>query len=262
MRLVTRRRINGVHAIKDGQTWLYEPKPIGDYFISPFTELFKSDHPPDSGEIQQLGELCISKSDNALLIRIPSEEEIKEAMLSNLLERIISPNQGAFVRGLWIAENTVVAQEVVYKIRSHKRKNGLMMMEVDLKKAYDRIKWEFLDRALSSWGFSEGFQRLIRSCVYSVHYSLLLNGSICRSFSLDRGLRQADPLSLLLVILCSEFLTRLLTREEKKGTLYGIKISKNAPAVSHLMYAYDLLIMCRAKPQEEAVVDECFKKYY
>lgn len=48
---------------------------------------------------------------------------------------------------------------------------------------------------------------------------------------------------------------------EAKGTINGIKITKNAPAISHLMYADDLLVMCTTDPKEAVVVKECFEKY-
>ena len=77
--------------------------------------------------------------------------------LRPLLDKIISSNQGAFVKGRWIAENSIIAQELVHKIKSHKGKNGLLLMKIDLKKAYDRLEWSFVDRSLSAWGFSEDF---------------------------------------------------------------------------------------------------------
>lgn len=62
-----------------------------------------------------------------------------------LLPKIISPNQGAFVNGRWIAENTVVAQELVHKVRRHKGKQGLMLLKIDIKRAFDSLEWEFID---------------------------------------------------------------------------------------------------------------------
>lgn len=97
--------------------------------------------------------------------------------------KFIFPNQGAFLQGQWIAENTVVAQEIVHKIRKHRSKHNLMLLKGDMKKAYDRLEWGFLSKVLDAWGFSEGVQRLIHSCVSTVQYSLLLNGGIAGSFT-------------------------------------------------------------------------------
>lgn len=62
-------------------------------------------------------------------------------------------------------------------------------------------------------------------------------------------------------ILCSEFLTRMLGVQEELGTLHGIKISWSGSAVSHLLYANDLLIMCRAIRQKAHTVKKCFELY-
>ena len=73
--------------------------------------------------------------------------------MSKLMEHIISPNQGAFVQGQWIAKNTVVAQELVHKIRKHKGTNGLMLMKIDLRKAYDRNGVVFFRYGVACMGF-------------------------------------------------------------------------------------------------------------
>lgn len=68
--------------------------------------------------------------------------------LQKFLHRIVSPNQGAFVEGRLIAENTIVAQELVHKVKKHKGKQGLMLLKVDLRKAYDSLELSFLDLCL------------------------------------------------------------------------------------------------------------------
>ncbi|KAH7515208.1 hypothetical protein FEM48_Zijuj10G0002700 [Ziziphus jujuba var. spinosa] len=133
-----------------------------------------------------------------------------------------------------------------------------MIIKIDLKKAYDRLEWSFIDKALEVWGFSMDFWWMIRSCVSSVNFSLLLNGTICGSFKPERGIHEGDPLSPSLFILCFEFLTRILAKEEEQGWLHGIKVAHNAPAISHLMYADDLLIMC---PAEAKIIKNCLHKY-
>lgn len=54
------------------------------------------------------------------------------------------------MKGRWIAENTVLAQEVIHKVRNHKNKGRLMIMKLDMMKAYDRLEWSFIDRALKA----------------------------------------------------------------------------------------------------------------
>lgn len=60
--------------------------------------------------------------------------------LRKYLKRIVSPNQGAFVEGRWIAENTIIAQELVHKVKKHQGKQGLLLMKIDLQKAYDSLE--------------------------------------------------------------------------------------------------------------------------
>lgn len=54
---------------------------------------------------------------------------------------------------------------------------------------------------------------------------------------------------------------RLLCGEEDKCGIHEIKVSRNALAISHIMYADDLLIMCRANKEEAMAVNNCFEKY-
>lgn len=173
--------------------------------------------------------------------------------MRKIIPKLVSPNQGAFMEGRWIAENTILAHELVHKVKNHKGRNGLMLLKVDMKKAYDRIEWGFVEEVLEAWGFSVKARKLVQSCLNSVEFNLLLNGNISGKVSLSRGLRQGDPLSPFIFILCSEVLTRLL---EKDHRIQGIKVCRNAPAISHLLYADDLLIACRAdKVNAKAVMD-------
>lgn len=51
-----------------------------------------------------------------------------------------------------------------------------MLAKIDLKKAYNRIEWSFVDKALEAWGFSREVQLLVFNCVLTVKFEILVNG--------------------------------------------------------------------------------------
>lgn len=50
--------------------------------------------------------------------------------------------------------------------------------------------------------------------------------------------------------------------EESYGRLHGIEVSWNAPAISHLMFADDLLVMCRANKDEVLAVKRTLDLFF
>lgn len=133
--------------------------------------------------------------------------------LRNLLDRVISLNNGAFVEGRWIAENTVNAQEIFHKVRKHKGKNGLMILKLDLQKAYDRLEWTFVMEAMKMWGFNEEVRKMMLNCISTINYTFLVNGNQVRSLDPGRGLRQGILLSPYLFIICVEVLSRMIEKD-------------------------------------------------
>lgn len=101
----------------------------------------------------------------------------------------------------------------------------------------------------------------ILSCVTIVTYSLLINGNVWGTIIPKRALRQWNPFSPYLFILCSEVLSRLLLHENGDDHIHGIKVGWEAPTISHLLYADDLVITCSASKRKAAFVKEFFKKY-
>lgn len=119
-------------------------------------------------------------------------------------------------------------------------------MKNNLKKAYNRLEWSFLKTVMQALGFKEKFRDLVQSCIGTVTSSILLNDSVIGTIKPMRGLRQRDPISPLLFLLCSETLSRLLGKEETMGNIHVIKVSHGARAITHLMYADDLVVCFRA----------------
>lgn len=93
------------------------------------------------------------------------------------------------------------------------------------------------------WGFDEEVRRMVFSCLSTVKYTLLVNGNQVGTVEPRRGLRQGDPLSPYLFIICAEVLSRLAARDQ---SIQGIKISNHVPPISHILFADDILFMSRA----------------
>ncbi|XP_060973884.1 uncharacterized protein LOC133039097 [Cannabis sativa] len=174
---------------------------------------------------------------------------------------LVSPLQSAFIPGRWIAESSILTQEIIHKIRNKRGLGGLMALKLDMHKAYDKMEWGFLEKVLNANGFNERSRKILMACVSSVSYSVLLNGSPLKKIVPQRGLRQGDPLSPFLFLLCQEVLSKLICRAEERGLIHGIKIAHTAPPVSHLMFADDTILFARANEEEAKNLMECISIY-
>ncbi|KAG6467722.1 hypothetical protein ZIOFF_074362 (mitochondrion) [Zingiber officinale] len=74
------------------------------------------------------------------------------------LTRIISKNQSSFLPGRHRVDNIIVVQEILHSMRTMKR---AVAIKIDLEKAYDRIRWSFLEKVLQEVGFPENWIKLI-----------------------------------------------------------------------------------------------------
>ncbi|CAL1399381.1 unnamed protein product [Linum trigynum] len=135
-------------------------------------------------------------------------------------------------------------------------KKGYMALKVDMEKAYDRVEWPFLLAVLEKMGFNSVWTGWIHECLRSTSFSVLMNGSPSGFFSPSRGLRQGDPLSPLLFVLCTEGFAAILRKAITDKRLGGVKVAPQAPRISHLFFADDSYLFLRGTLQEcENLID-------
>ncbi|XP_074315639.1 uncharacterized protein LOC141651843 [Silene latifolia] len=181
--------------------------------------------------------------------------------LKTFLGDIVTENQSAFTPGRAITDNVLIAFELFHFMKNSRHGDGFMAIKLDMAKAYDRVEWAFLERVLRVMGFDRQWVSRVMECVTTVSFAVLINGKPSRSFRPSRGLRQGDPLSPYLFILCAEVLSSLMRRAVESNTLHGIRISNSAPSISHLLFADDSLFFAKAKAEEADVINNILRRY-
>lgn len=181
--------------------------------------------------------------------------------LKPFLEKFISPFQMAFVNGRNIHDNIIASHEIMNYLHKKKGKKGFLAIKVDIAKAFDKVEWNLLLCILENLGFCPKFAGWIKECISTSSFSFLLNGSPFGMFSPSRGIRQGDPLSPFLFAIYMETLSRFLFLEELHQNFRGIKIARTSPTISHLLYADDLVVYCRATSDDVNCIKFVLNKF-
>ncbi|RVW66266.1 LINE-1 retrotransposable element ORF2 protein [Vitis vinifera] len=143
--------------------------------------------------------------------------------LKMVLDKVVSTDQNAFVRGRQILDASLIVNEVVDYWQKRKEKG--LVCKLDIEKAYDSISWSFLMKVLKKMGF----------------------------FSSSKGLRQGDPISPYLFILGMEVLSALIRRAVRGNFISSCRLRGRGDVeimVSHLLFADDTILFCEASKDQ------------
>ncbi|GJZ65074.1 RNA-directed DNA polymerase, eukaryota [Tanacetum coccineum] len=160
--------------------------------------------------------------------------------LVGVLGGIINEVQSAFIEDRQILDGPFILNEVISWCK-RKRKQTLLF-KVDFEKAYDSVRWDFLDDVLSKFGFGEKWRKWIHCCLHSSKGSIIINGSLTDEFQFGKGLKQGDPLSPFLFLLIMETLHISFKRVVDAGMYQGIKVG-GLVNLSHMFYADDVVFV-------------------
>ncbi|KAF7841844.1 ribonuclease H [Senna tora] len=156
--------------------------------------------------------------------------------LQPIMKNLILPFQNAFVKDRSIHDNIILAKEVLHYINGCKnRKQVWAALKVDLHKAYDKISWNFLEEVITHMRFPVHWRKLIMECISTSTLRIKINGDYSNWFNPKAGLRQGDPLSPYLFVLCTNVLSSFLVRAEQLKLIQGPKIGRQVLPLNHLI---------------------------
>ncbi|GJT80000.1 RNA-directed DNA polymerase, eukaryota [Tanacetum coccineum] len=176
--------------------------------------------------------------------------------LSMVISDLISDVQSAFVPNRQILDGPFILNELISWCKFHKSK--AMIFKVDFEKAFDSVRWDYLDGILSNFGFGSKWREWIHGCLTSAMGSILVNGSPTSEFKFHKGLKQGDPLSPFLFILVMESLHLSFNNILNAGLFKGIRIDDSL-TLSHLFYADDAVFIgfSQEKIRAAAIIIGC-----
>ncbi|RVW43795.1 hypothetical protein CK203_074062 [Vitis vinifera] len=146
--------------------------------------------------------------------------KVLSGRLRGVLHKTIHYTQGAFVQGRQILDAVLIANEIVDERRRSGEKG--VVFKIDFEKAYDHVKWDFLDHVLEKKGFSPRWRKWMSGCLSSVSFAILVN----------------------------DVLSRMLMRAEERNLMEGFRVGRNRTRVSHLQFVDDTIFFSNSREEE------------
>ena len=182
--------------------------------------------------------------------------------LKPVLQEVISENQSAFIPGRAISDNVLITHEVLHFLKtSGAVKHCSMAVKTDISKAYDRLEWSFIKAVFERMGFFDTWVHWVMECVTTVSYSFLIGNEAKGSVNPQRGIRQGDPLSPYIFIICGEVLSGLCKKAQDMGSLPGVRVARNSPKLNHLLFADDTMFFTKTDTHACTTLVDILRKY-
>nr|GEY57258.1 RNA-directed DNA polymerase, eukaryota [Tanacetum cinerariifolium] len=251
-----KRNQHAIRGILSEGNWIEDPNSVKNAFFSHFKERFDS---LCSSRLMLEGEF-LNKLRANQSIDLESNvmiKEIKRAVWDCGIDK--SPGPDGFTFGFYkrywdiikkdvadavsfffISDGPFILDELIHWC--HAKKKETMIFKVNFKKAYDSVKWDYLDDVLNKFGFGSNWRNWIHNCLNSSKGSILVNGIPTGEFQFQKDLKQGDPLSLFLFLLIIESLHLSYQNLVNEGLFKGVSVSSSLH-LSHLFYADDVIFM-------------------
>jgi hypothetical protein len=137
-------------------------------------------------------------------------------------------------------EGVVILNETIHEL--HKKNMDGVIFKIDFEKAYDKVKWQFLQQTLRMKGFSQQWCHWISKMVEGESVRIKVNDDLGNNFQTHKGLRQGDPMSPILFNIVVNMLAVLIERAKGDGQIRRVIPHLVDNGLSILQYADDTII--------------------
>ena len=177
--------------------------------------------------------------------------------LAPLLLALVSKVQNALIGGRSMHENFKFVCNTAKVL--HKRKTTVVLMKIDISKAFDTLSWEFIIQILIRRGFRLRWCSWICGLLRTASSSVLINGETCEPFSLGSGVRQGDSLSPALFILAMDSLQAMISWAVQNNMLSSLGLNPKVPRAS--FFADDAILFFKPCPSDLQVISAILKLF-
>ncbi|GJT28012.1 putative reverse transcriptase domain, reverse transcriptase zinc-binding domain protein [Tanacetum coccineum] len=218
--------------------------------------LVEKEYPLSRGVLtQMLVAKLLVEQDNEM-----SRELLRKIFMQESLSELVSLNQSTFVPGRHISDNILLTQELMhnyYLDRGHAR----CAFKVDIKKAYDKVDWNFLNDILIGFGFHPRMIGWIMECVTSTSFSLSINGCLHGYFKGKRGLPQGDSMSPYLFTLIMEVFTLMLNRRVRQSASFTFHRYCSQLNIINICFADNLFLFAHGDVDSARVIMDALEEF-
>ncbi|KAH1040320.1 hypothetical protein J1N35_042063 [Gossypium stocksii] len=134
-------------------------------------------------EISNFRPICLVSS----LYKIVSK--VLSRRLREIVREVVSDTQCVFIRGRQIIDGVLMANELIHLEKKKGGDGGYLIFKLDFSKAYDCVRWDFLELVMCKMGFVDKWRGLMLEYISTARATMILNGSSSKEFSFHRGLR-------------------------------------------------------------------------
>ena len=193
-------------------------------------------------KIQQYRLICVLNVSFKIFTKVSTNR------LNMVAKTVVMSTQTAFILGRNIMQGVVILHETIHEL--HKKKRDGIVFKIVFEKAYDKVKWSFLQQTLRMKGFSPKWCRWIETMVTEGSVGIEVNDDVGPYFQTNHRLQQGDPMSPILFNIVADMLSILINTAKADGQIRGVIPHLILDGLSILPYADHTIIFIDHDPEQ------------